>query len=346
MDFLREGGFNTLTSKELADFVDGRISVPAKSVALYVNQDTYHFPEFEAMIGEFKNRGFTASVFLENEGQFNQEMQDKMTNWVNEGVISLGTNLKIDGEKCPVIYPRVASTTLNIISANGSNNPRAILLTEGLPFDRLLFANLTPVTLAKAESVSGGSYPELKFMECRYLPTSREQSEHLTKPEGIIIHTTDQSGLDWDNWEPDNVFGTFQARGVDTSFGVGRRRTNQFLKMYKDVVTPTRGASGFGNYFSIEMCGRDFNDILNPSTDAGKRRAIEEVSANTVRLVVRLMDSYKISLDTVLGHYAATASGKTDPGQKYMENYFLPLLRSAVPVKRETVWQGNSRRRY
>lgn len=333
LDYLQEGNFKTLTDTELAGFLDYSAVFPAKSVALRIDQGAAHFSEFASMIDEVRKRGFHAMVFVTTGEQFTQDNWDRLTGWVGEGVISFSPDSRINEAKSPRLYPYVAGSTLEILAANARNNPRSIPLIGGYTFEKLVSLNLTPVTVQTIESITDDQYPEYVFAKCRYLPTSQEQAEHLTKPEGIVIHTDDQSGTDWLNWDTKRTYNGLFDRGIDTHFAVGRNGVDQYLKMYKDVATPTRGAVGFSNYISIEMCGRDYNDIFDASADVEKRKAIEEITMKTVRLAVWLMDTYQIGLNTILGHYAATASGKTDPGQKYMEEYFMSLLRSAYSAK-------------
>jgi len=42
------------------------------------------------------------------------------------------------------------------------------------------------------------------------------------------------------------------------------------------------------------------------------------------------MKQYKLSFRDVLGHYEASAKGKTDPGELYMNEYFRPRLLLAL----------------
>jgi hypothetical protein len=42
------------------------------------------------------------------------------------------------------------------------------------------------------------------------------------------------------------------------------------------------------------------------------------------------MKQYSLSFDSVLGHFEASASGKSDPGSEYMNKYFRPMLRSRL----------------
>jgi hypothetical protein len=334
MDLLKEGGFVTLTDTEMTKFIDSRITVPAKSVALRIDQGAEHFDEFGTMIDELKRKGFKATVFIRNEDQLSSENRSKLSGWVSEGVISLGTDKRENEPKCPVIYPFVTTEMLKVISVNGRNNPRSVNLSRGYPFDKLLFSKLTPVNLEKIETLKNDKYAEVAFAKSRYLPTDIEQTDHLTRPGGIIIHTDDQSGTNFHDWNTDVTYNTLLNKGIDTHFAVGRNGIDQFLKMYQDLATPTRGALGFRSYISIEQCGRDYDDILNPSASLEKRLAIEEISTKTINLCVRLMETYGFGLEKVLGQYAATAAGKTDPGQRYMEEYFVPQLRKAFLARR------------
>ncbi|MCX6793701.1 MAG: polysaccharide deacetylase family protein [Candidatus Gottesmanbacteria bacterium] len=243
------------------------------------------------------------------------------------------------------LCPDVLTSTLEAIHANPRNNPRSIPLNTGYTFDQLISLNMTPITIQTVENVVNTNYPELSFGKILYLPTDPEQGTHLTKPEGIIIHTTDQSGTNWRNWITDSVYESLLTRKIDVNFAVGLNGIDQYLRMYKDVATPTRGATGFGNYISIEMCGRDYNDILNPAADAEKKKSIETITTTTIQLVKSLMQNYQIDSGNVLGHFEASASGKTDPGENYMNNYFRPLLHTQLQPKPTTLEHWTSHKK-
>ena len=228
----------------------------------------------------------------------------------------------------PSLYPYVSRELLEITKANAQNNPLAYTLSGGHTFDDMIRQNTTPVTVQKIEGVLKlkGRYPEISFGKVKELPTTDEQKENLIRPAGIIIHTDDQSGGSFDRWITDKTYTGLESRKLDVHFSVGVDGIAQFLKMYKNFCMFTRGAWGFGNYISIEMCGRDYNLYFEDETPPDKKKVIELITEQTVSLVERLIKQYDISPDNVLGHYQVSASGKSDPGKNYMENLFLPFL--------------------
>jgi len=228
----------------------------------------------------------------------------------------------------PSLYPYASRELLEITKANAQNNPLAYTLSGGHTFDDMIRQNTTPVTVQKIKEVLKlkETYPEISFGKIRELLTTKEQKEVLIRPTGIIIHTDDQAGDDFERWNTDKTYIGLESRETDVHFSVGVDGVAQFLKMYKDFCMFTRGARGFGNYISIEMCGRDYNLYFDDETSLGKKKIIELITERTVSLVERLMEQYDISPDNVLGHYQASASGKSDPGKNYMENLFLPFL--------------------
>jgi len=229
------------------------------------------------------------------------------------------------------LYPYAAKTTMDVIQANARNNPLAIpLVGDGYAFDQLLQYNTTPVTVQVVEEVTKQPYPELSFGRGKYLPVTPEQKSHLVPPAGIIIHTDDQSGTGFYNWTTDYTHNALVEKGFNVHFASGLDGITQMLPMYSNLITPCSGAVGFSKYISIEQTGRDFNKVLDPNIDPNLKHAIEQITATTIDLVTTLMKQYKLSFRDVLGHYEASAKGKTDPGELYMNEYFRPRLLLAL----------------
>lgn len=233
----------------------------------------------------------------------------------------------------PSLYPYVSRKLLEITKANTSNNPLAYSLSGGYTFDEMIRMNTTPVTVRRIEEIlklkPEEVYPEISFGRVKELPISDAQKKSLVRPVGIIIHTDDQPGDGFEKWITDRTYNGLDSRELDVHFSVGVDGITQFLKMYKDFCMFTRGARGFGNYISIEMCGRDYDLFFDNKTPPAKKIAIEMITKQTVELVKELARNYGFSTNNVLGHYQASASGKSDPGKDYMEKLFLPLLNSS-----------------
>jgi peptidoglycan/xylan/chitin deacetylase (PgdA/CDA1 family) len=229
----------------------------------------------------------------------------------------------------PTLYPYVSQAWLDARAAN-KNNPRCFVLTSGYTFEDLIYMNTTPITVEVIEGILGEPYPEKQFAPVTELPIGDEQKASLERPIGIIIHTDAQDGNSWDSWKTSATYNGLLQRDSDVHFAVDRQGPVQFLKMYEDFCTPTRGAIGFSDFISIEMCGRDYNDVMDPEADANKVVVIKDITANTIALVKTLVEQYNIDIENILGHYQASASGKADPGKAYFEQYFLPQLSKAV----------------
>lgn len=412
--YLVDGSYRTVTDKEFDLFLNGgNNTLPAKTVALRIDQGAAHFDEFEKMIGVLKANRLPAMVFVSTGEQFSDSQWQKMADWQKNGIISigshsvthpdfrqisddsarfeainskqtierklqsLGTNaevisfafpsdrvpdnidfLKSAGYKfclggnlfgvennsanpgmylIPSLYPYVSRNSLEITKANASNNPLAYFLSSGHTFDELIRMNTTPVTVSEIEKILKlkEPYPEISFGNIRELPTTDAQKEFLIRPVGIIIHTDDQPGDNFEKWTTDKTYNGLYSKGVDVHFSVGLDGISQFLKMYKDFCMFTKGAWGFANYINIEMCGRDYDSFFNDKTPLAKKRAIEMITKQTIALVKRLAGQYGFSTNNILGHYQASARGKSDPGKAYMEKLFLPLLRSRIWPKKE-----------
>ncbi len=229
----------------------------------------------------------------------------------------------------PSLYPYAGQAYLDSISAN-HNNPRCFMLTSGYTFDDVIFMNTTPITVDAIEGILGEPYPEMQIAPLHELPISEEQKVSLVRPVGIIIHTDGQDGNSWDSWKTSATYNGALDRETDMHFAVDRQGSAQFLKMYADFCTPSRGAIGFSDYISIEMCGRDYNDVVNPQANSAKVAVIKDITANTIALVKTLVEQYAIDTANILGHYQASAGGKADPGKDYFEQYFLPQLQQAL----------------
>ena len=405
--YLVDGGYRTVSDKEFNLFLNGGNNLPAKTVALRIDQGAAHFDEFEKMIDVLKAKGLSAMVFVATGEQISDSQWQKMADWQKNGIISIGSHsathpdfrqisnssasfeainskrtiekrladfrvkaevisfsfpydsvpdnidfLKSAGYKfclggnlfgvknnsarpgmylIPSLYPYVSQNLLEITKANASNNPLAYSLSGGYTFDELIRMNTTPVTVSEIEKILKlkETYPEISFGKINELPVSDTQKEFLIRPVGVVVHTDDQSGNNFEKWTTDKTYNGLYSRDIDAHFSVGVDGISQFLKMYKDFCMFTRGAKGFGNYISIEMCGRDYGIFFDDKTLAAKKRVIRMITEQTVTLVKRLAEQYGFSTNNVLGHYQASASGKSDPGKDYMEKLFLPLLNSS-----------------
>lgn len=156
-------------------------------------------------------------------------------------------------------------------------------------------------------------------------------------PDTIILHTDDQSGHTPKRWFSTTTWNGLAGRdngGRSTHFGIGLDGVGQFLPMYKNGVVQCRGAgSEFDSHtIQIEMGGRDYNNMLTGKASPETVQSIEIITARAVDLVISLMETYDIPFENIMGHYQVVGSGKTDPGNLYFEEYFLPLLESKIDL--------------
>ena len=229
------------------------------------------------------------------------------------------------------LYSYTNKSTMDAIQANLRNNPLSIPLVGSVyTFDQLLQYNATPITVQAIEEVTKQPYPELLFGRGRYLESTFEQKSHLAPPAGIIIHTDDQLETGFYNWITDRTYNALAEKGFNVHFASGLDGITQMLPMYSSLITPCSGAVGFSTYISIEQTGRNFSKVLDPNADPNLKRAIEQITATTINLVTILMKQYKLSFSDVFGHYEASAKGKVDPGERYMNEYFRPRLLLAL----------------
>lgn len=230
----------------------------------------------------------------------------------------------------PSLYTYVTNSMLSAVASNPYNSPLAYVLVSNYHFDELMRWNTTPITLEAIEQVLGRPYPEIFFGRFMPLPITPSQARSLVRPRGIILHTDGQPGHEFQAWKSEKTYHGLLQNNTDVTLAVGLDGVMQFLKMYEGFVVPSRGAEGYSDFISIEMSGRDYNAVLDPNMPPEKRQAIETIAQATLELVLRLMQQYDIPFKNVLGHYEANLSGKTDPGKRFMDEYFRPRLRAAL----------------
>lgn len=157
-------------------------------------------------------------------------------------------------------------------------------------------------------------------------------------PSFIILHTDGQSITNFENW---STYGTFRGLGSTKSvhFAVCQDDILQMLPMFETQVlqaigtTPQYSENNIRRDWNresiqIEMCGCGYNTYISEESDEDFCQVVEKTTENTIRLVVALMVQYKIPIENIIGHYQIQ-NGKTDPGNLYLDQYFLPKLKEA-----------------
>jgi hypothetical protein len=233
----------------------------------------------------------------------------------------------------PSLYPYASREMLGVIQANARNNPRSIPLISGYTFDRLLYSTSTPITTEKIESETGRRYQQINIgQKISPLPLP-DEDRNLVRPKGIILHTDDQSLNCLDCWVTEGTYNGLLSRNTNVHFAVGLDGTRQFLPAYPDFVNPAKGSPGFSNYISIEMCGRDYSRIMGGQYNSAEAEsAVDSITSGTLNLVTTLIRQYDIPKERILGHHEASASGKSDPGDTYME-YFRNKLDQRLKIE-------------
>ncbi len=220
------------------------------------------------------------------------------------------------------LFPYTGIDVMSSISANSRNYPLDINLQPyWKPFDFQVFMNTTPFGPAAI-----GAEP-LWFAESRPNEVRPHYQNRLVVPTGLVIHTTAQPWNEYQNWHPANI-------RANVHFGVGWDGVEsavvlQYMNMYSQHVTPISGNGGDHFYLGIEMCGVDYDRF---DDDTPQAQAIRIITESTVELTVQLIQQYGIPYQNVVGHYERTATGKPDPGQRYMEEYFRPMLRARLGI--------------
>jgi hypothetical protein len=172
----------------------------------------------------------------------------------------------------------------------------------------------------------------------RELPLSK-QVETMVIPDSIVIHTDDQSGDYPEKW---NTMTTFYGLGTTKSvhFAVSQDGIAQMLPMEEVRVKRANGVleqwddngdwlDYDGHSIQIEMGGRNYNHLVTGEASPVMVEVIEITTKKTIDLVISLMIFYDIPYENIVGHYQI-GRGKTDPGNIYFEEYFLPLLKEEL----------------
>ncbi len=229
-------------------------------------------------------------------------------------------------------YSYSTSKIMKAVLANPSPNFTSTPLIRGITFDRLMILASTPVTKETIKSITGKDSEPIYFGKFMEVPRDPDFGDILVRPLGIIVHTDDQGGNDWQSWNSETTYFGLIGQKTDVHLGVGLNGVTQYLPMYKEgFVTPTRGASGFASFINIELSGRDYNDVINPNAPPEKIQTIKNITTELIQLLKDIKKVYPwIDLDRdLLGHLEASASGKTDPGADYM-NYLRSRITSEI----------------
>ncbi|OGC45257.1 hypothetical protein A2V49_01500 [candidate division WWE3 bacterium RBG_19FT_COMBO_34_6] len=165
------------------------------------------------------------------------------------------------------------------------------------------------------------------------LPRSAYVSRIIV-PDTIVIHTDDQSGNIPERWNTLTTWYGLEGReggGRSVHFGVSLDGVAQYLPMFTNAVIQCRGVGLYTDRHSIqiEMGGRTYDYLITGKASPEMEKSIRTTTGFTVKLTASLMEYYKISLENVVGHYKV-GLGKSDPGQLYFEQYFLPELEKEI----------------
>jgi hypothetical protein len=96
---------------------------------------------------------------------------------------------------------------------------------------------------------------------------------------------------------------------------------------------PLGGAFDFNHEaISIEMVGNFYNRLVTGPASEQFKQIVTATTERTVALVAQLMALGKIPYERVVGHYEVSIRNKIDPGNRYMDEYFRPLLRQSLGI--------------
>lgn len=247
-----------------------------------------------------------------------------------------------------VTFSSLAENTNNNVVAGKFSYEKYIIVTTEPPILTITTEEVkTPAPTKVATTTAISTMLPLPYTECpengkeiicfgyyyKELPSTAWDNNNIV-PEYIILHWDGRPAGNTHRWISENTWHGLANRedgGKSSHFAVGMDGVGQFLPMYKDTVKQSKAASYYmdPHCINIEMAGRDFDGIVTGEADKETQVAIETITAHTLELVINLMKQYNIPIENILGHYQVL-EGKIDPGELWLQEYFLPQLKSRL----------------
>ena len=244
-----------------------------------------------------------------------------------------------------IYQQQVTSTVKEELNINDFNiTPTPVKTTLTLVEDRMTVENPTYTRVPTPTPTPTPTQVSLPYVECpengedyicfgdyyKELPKTGWEDNNII-PKYIVLHWDGRPEKPYNKWLSTGTwFGLGSAKS--SHFGVGIDGVGQFLPMFVDSVKQSKAADNWvfdAQCINIEIAGRNFNAIVNGEADDEMKTTIETVTNFTLELVVKLMRQYNISIENVLGHYQVL-NGKVDPGDLWLQEYFLPKLRNLI----------------
>lgn len=191
--------------------------------------------------------------------------------------------------------------------------------------------NETPVLLSIL-----GNPPQIWLTESKLLPSTCI-SERLMQPRYIVIHTDGNTSKP-ELWLAEKTWQYLSGQRFGIHFIADANKVWQTTSIYSGnpawwPMLPQGGAKGINHEaISIEMAGSGYGGIVTGTISEVTKTAIEQTTQKTIDLVVQIMNRSGIPYERVVGHFELSIEGKTDPGQKYLNEYFRPRLRQVLGI--------------
>ncbi len=263
---------------------------------------------------------------------------EELNKWKREGLISV-TGKYIESAEIATLSPLVVDYNYETSSTMpGYGYP--VLGTKKSEdyhrsFNEVLAAEGTQVTIESTPSVQ-----QVEITSLDLLPDNFFRNQ-LMKPTMIILHTDDQDGNNWKNWNANLTKKALFSMNKAVHFSVDMIGSLQLSKIWWDVCKsqalfpmiefsswPPRGGAAHLNAcaISIEMAGRGFNRYFDKDTPNELKNIIYATADRATELTADLLQILRLDISSVFGHYQVSLRGKSDPGEKFMKDLFIPLL--------------------
>ena len=167
----------------------------------------------------------------------------------------------------------------------------------------------------------------------------------LMRPTMIIIHTDDQSMTQWEYWNAHRTKNALFAMNKAVHFATDSNGSLQLSKAWQNpcerqvlfpmidfVPWPPRGGAAHLNAcaLSIELAGSGYNRYFDQDAPDELKSIIYVTAKHASNLTVHLLEVLGLGIENVFGHYQVSLRGKTDPGERFMNELFIPLVQEKL----------------
>lgn len=348
--YLNKANYQCLTSQQYSQFLKGEGSFNPRSVVLGFNVDedkniksdgiilNVWRDEVIPLLRKYSLHGMWFINPSAVESIENGITWKELDKWNKEGLISITEKY----------VKSLAITTLSPLVVDYNDETSSSMPGYGYPvlgtmhtkdyhrsFNEVLAAEGTQVTVESTSSVQ-----QVEITSLDLLPDIFFRNQ-LMKPTIIVLHTDDQDGDNWKNWNASLTKKALFSMNKAVHFSVDMIGSLQLSKIWWDQCKsetlfpmiefsswPPRGGAAHFNAcaISIEMAGRGYNRYFDKDTPNDLKNIIYRTANHATDLTSNLIQILRLDINSVFGHYQVSLRGKTDPGERFMKDLFIPLL--------------------